>query len=100
MARFQVLEREQYRENVVGGSSQWRFSFSVLGPAGEHSCRLRIVMFDGGVVDGPDEVLLLDPVELAKFDLFANLSSAPAGEYTAKLVIAGEEIDSFTFTIN
>lgn len=100
MAEFEVLNREQYREQSITDEAHWVFKFIVRGREGDHPCHLRFLWPSGNTIDGPDTVLPFHPDRGIQIKLWASLENVRPGSYSAQLIIAGEEVDTFTFTVD
>ncbi len=100
MSDFQVYNREVYREQSITDEAHWIFKFIVRGPEGEHPCHLRFLWPSGATVDTPDAMLPFHPEHGIQVKLWASLENVRPGSYSAQLIIAGVEVDSFTFTVD
>ena len=100
MADFQVLDHETYREQSVTDEAHWVFKFIVRGREGDHPCHLRFLWPSGNTVDWPDAVLPFHPERSIQLKLRADLENVKPGTYSVQLIIANEETDTFTFTVD
>lgn len=102
MTNFQVLDHHVYREQSVSPEREaaWIFEFYVTGQEGSHPCRLRFLWPSGNMADTPETVLPFHPERSIKITMTAGLDYVRPGSYSAQLIIAGEKVHDFTFTVD